>query len=203
KMTTIPGKLRDAFDKDVVRYGIKTFEIIKDNETIIVNDALWARLKNAGVKDSELGYIKWIIQSELPGRFNNKISGHIFKMRIAEYLFPIKINRLRNTAFESMTIMGRNKGEGTNYGVWSFDLPFNVKQVHNYWNNNQSLGWMRGYEETRATTKEEQSTGIAEQVKTGVFNVNEIQSQLQYTKAPKWEDLKVGDKVKLNGREYI
>src|SRR5690606_17924262 len=50
KMTTIPGKLRDAFDKDVVRYGIKTFEIIKDNETIIVNDALWARLKNAGVK---------------------------------------------------------------------------------------------------------------------------------------------------------
>lgn len=87
-----------------------------------------------------------------------------------------------------------NETSATNYRVLSFDLPNQVvNQVHDYWHGrDKSAGWARVEDE------------IVDGRRTGYLNVNELQSQLQYTDLPKnFDTIKIGDKMKVNGISYI
>jgi len=247
----------------LIRFNVKSTKGILDNETIKVGDGFWSRLKNKGVKDTEINYLKSFLQD------GEKLNGDEFKRRVAEKLFPIQINvvgqplnrwemkdyaqekqvdldNLKNGVttidyirdkygyetkdkdalmsimqseidealekqkafepsqqFSDMTTSGSKdisrditmpleNSQASNYRILSFDMPGEwVEQMHNYWNNREeSVGWARVEDE------------IIDGKKTGILNVNEIQGQLQYTNAPKWEDLKIGDKIKLIGESY-
>lgn len=269
----------------MIRSKLKSFDFIKDDETIDIHrppEQLYARLKNKGVKNAEIEYIRFLMTDHVWGkeitsfkgdRPFGKITGAELKLRIAEKLFPIHINVVRESnpspfegfyfshdyrvktviqpahhkedgsitpekrrmefyeagkeiteqeyrkayqsysdylrdhspasgRYDNLTTSGdygairgqelTKEHQATNYRILSFDIEgVDVKQVHNYLSERkESVGWARAEVE------------VVDGVKTGYLNVNEIQGELQYTKAPKWEDLKVGDVVKLRGIKY-
>lgn len=80
-----------AGDKDAIRYTLKSFDSILDNETLTINDSFWNRLKNKGVKDAEINYLKTFLED---GR---QLKGEEFKSAVLEKMFPIQIKEVWET----------------------------------------------------------------------------------------------------------
>lgn len=208
KKENVNEQVQRKANQEEIAFTLKSFNSIKDNETIKIDDSFWSRLKNKGVKDTEVNYLKSFLNE------GETLKGDEFKSKVNEKLFPMEIKEVSpgspgDSMFLEMTTSGGKKSkfekptaydegletpgiEATNYKVLSFDIPGQeVKQVHNYWGDRkESVGWARVEDE------------VVNGQKTGYLNVNEIQGQLQYTEAPKWEDLKIGDKVKLEGEKW-
>lgn len=82
---------RVAGDKDAIRYTLKSFDSILNNETLTINDSFWNRLKNKGVKDAEINYLKTFLED---GR---QLKGEEFKSAVLEKMFPIQIKEVWET----------------------------------------------------------------------------------------------------------
>lgn len=258
---SIPAEIRDK----VINTELKSFGKNPSGKPILrgkggllqLNDDFYKHLQNDGVKNTEIDFIKFIVESE--DLENHKISPENMRTLISQYLYPMKIENSYGEVFFELPDDWAEKYEGYEeiyqhykmedgkiYGSqWRRDgweevnekkLPIDIvdaiyksregNDYTNYYGIKGAMGYGlqaqggEAYRELRLTLPFEiidSHPEFATKNMLGWFRtdidaknprrlrINELQSDVfQKTKMPKeFEDVKVGDKYKYLGKEYI
>jgi len=172
KYNSVSSRLRS----EVVKTTLKTFNLIKDNETLVINEQFYKRLEKAGIKKAEIEFIKHIVKNDDIGR----IKGDEFKFQAMKYLFPITIKLsteliqdrskkpIKDDALpfdeypkiESPTNYYGIGGEqtyhiagGVNYREYIIEIPIELHMSHPKFATKNMLGWFRSDTEIEGETE--------------------------------------------------
>ncbi|WP_337872911.1 hypothetical protein [Ignavibacterium sp.] len=80
------------YGKQDITYFLKTIELIKENETIILDDSFFKRLKKGGIKDAEIYFIRQLLRTL---GLSGKIKGSELRGMIMEHLLPLRLEEYR------------------------------------------------------------------------------------------------------------